>query len=241
MQKKSNAKKEKEEDLESMQMPSEDEDWEEEEEEGSSKEEEDDEEPSKDSEGSSGSEAEASEQETSVRKAMMKRKRKFVERKSKTPAKKPKQSPSTSSSKTRKVPKVTDSQAPPNEPAIIEEKSHPGEEKEDEKDDKKATLRSGKKEYKLFNDKNLDVDFHKDPDSIISRRIRLNGNYIVTCKTIQLNGDGAFDYAALIIEKKMKDQRCFEFNIPLNLAPRLIDAVKEIMKENPRFFYNSIQ
>ena len=215
-----------------MPLPSEDEDWEEEEEDSSTEDENEGaggQDPPKSAEASGSSEAEESESEITARKTMMKRKRKTVEAKKKAKIggkKAKKDKPSTSES--NKGDKTQ----------IIDEKSH--QERKEEKDKKTAT-KTGKKEYKMFNDKNLDIDFHKDPDSIVGRRIRLNGSYIITCKTIQMNGNGdtGFDYAAVIIEKKMKDSRCFEFNFPLTLAPRMIDGLKEIIKENPKFFNHS--
>ena len=113
----------------------------------------------------------------------------------------------------------------------------------EEKDGKKETdkkTRGSKKEYKVFNDKNLDVDLHKDPDTIVGRRIRLNASYILCCKTIQMTNEGTqIDWAAIVIEKKMKDTRCFEFNIPLSIAPRMIAGLQEIIKANPRYFNHS--
>ncbi len=44
------------------------------------------------------------------------------------------------------------------------------------------------------------------------------------------------DYAALSFVRKMRDDRAFEFNLPLNLAPAIIEGLQLIMNDNPRFF-----
>jgi len=45
-----------------------------------------------------------------------------------------------------------------------------------------------------------------------------------------------YDYAGLIITRKMKDNKAFSFNLPLNILPSLMDALESIKKVNPKFF-----
>ena len=153
---------------------------------------------------------------------MMKRKRKQVNSKKDAVVNKKAKIPPKKGKKTEKPDETT---------SILDEKA----EGKKEAADKKA--KSGKKELKLFNDKNLDVDLHKDPDQIVGRRIRLTASLILACKTIQMLSEGStIDWAAIVIEKKLKDSRCFDFNLPLSVAPRMIAGLQEIMKQNPKYF-----
>jgi len=111
-----------------------------------------------------------------------------------------------------------------------------------DKDDKTVKTKKGKKEAPLFNDKNLDYNlFSSDPDNVVPKKIKVSNSVLVTCKMIEAgaeakNGGLAYDYAALTIQRKTKADTCFEFNLPLSLTPNLIQALKLIMKDNPRFF-----
>ena len=49
-------------------------------------------------------------------------------------------------------------------------------------------------------------------------------------------GGLSYDYAALTFLRKIQNQKAFEFNLPLSLAPNIIEALKLIMKDNPKFF-----
>lgn len=204
-----------------MQVPAEDSEWEEEEEEeevSASENEQESQELAKSSECSSEDEAKESKQEAASRKAMIKRKRKQVETK-KVIVKKP-----------RSLLKK-DGSSKKEERPIIEEKSH------SEVGDTNGS-KPGKKEPQLFNDKNVDIDLHNSPESIISRRIRLNANYILTCRTnIYNTQDGAaIEYASIVFQKKGKEGKLNESYVPLELAPKIIAGLKEIMKENPKYF-----
>ena len=46
------------------------------------------------------------------------------------------------------------------------------------------------------------------------------------------------DWAALVFQKKIKDNKVFEFNVNLKEAPKIIEAIKYIMAENQTFFNN---
>ena len=99
-----------------------------------------------------------------------------------------------------------------------------------------------KKESPLFNDKNLDYNlFSDDPDNVVSKKIKIAKNVILQCSMIDGNEKGknaAFqDYAALSFLRKTKDEKAFEFNLPLGLAPNIIEALKLIINDNPKFFH----
>lgn len=139
------------------------------------------------------------------------------------------------------------------EKAVEEEEEEEGKEANDdekvEDDDEKTETKHGKKEKEendkkkkkeapLFSDKNVDFDlFNSAAANVIPRRIKLSSNIIVTCRMIdQLDGALNYDYAALTIQRKCKGDKMFEFVLPLTLVPRLIEASKIIIKENPKFF-----
>lgn len=94
------------------------------------------------------------------------------------------------------------------------------------------------KKNELFNDSNLDCDLFKSaPTNVVSRRIRVASNLIVTCRMIsQALNNLSYDYAAVTFQRKTQNEKMFEFIIPLNLTPRLIQAMQYIVAENPKFF-----
>lgn len=131
--------------------------------------------------------------------------------------------------------------APETQP-LIDEKAHEAEPATATSDAEKkitATKASGKKEPKLFNDKNIDIDLYdSDPDKIVVKKIRLNKSVILSCKTIEtVNQTGAkLDWAAVILEKRMKGDLCYDFNMSLALVPVLIEGLKKIVQANPKYF-----
>jgi len=93
----------------------------------------------------------------------------------------------------------------------------------------------------VFNDKNLDYNlFSSDPDNVVSKKIKISSNVIVQCRMIdgiEKGKNAAFqDYAALSFLRKTKDEKAFEFNLPLGLATNIIEALKLIINDNPKFF-----
>ena len=103
----------------------------------------------------------------------------------------------------------------------------------------KKPLTKKKGETPLFSDKNCDVDlFHSSPTNVIPRRIKISNNMIVTCRLIdQAEGKTfTYDYAAITFQRRTGGEKMFEFVIPLNLAPRIIEALRIIVNENHKFF-----
>lgn len=98
------------------------------------------------------------------------------------------------------------------------------------------------REGPVFNDKNLDYNlFNNDPDNVVAKKIKISQNVIVQCSMVDGSEKGrnaAFqDYAALSFLRKTKDEKAFEFNLPLGLAPNIIEALKLIIQDNPKFFH----
>ena len=87
-------------------------------------------------------------------------------------------------------------------------------------------------------DKNL---FSEDPNNIITKTVQINTGLKLSCKmisgvTVSSSKTQYPDWAALIFQKKIKDNKVFEFNVNLKDAPKIIEAIKFIMAENPTFF-----
>lgn len=97
-----------------------------------------------------------------------------------------------------------------------------------------------KKESPLFNDKNADLNLFLDaPENVIPRKVKLSSNILLSCKMISPEGKNNtlnFDYAAMIFHRKIKEDKSFEFNLPLSLAPKIIEGIQFLIKENPNFF-----
>ena len=101
-----------------------------------------------------------------------------------------------------------------------------------------TTIPVSKRESHDFSDKNVDYDLFKDdPTRVIQKRCKLSKDVVMSCKMITVNQPKlSFDYAAVVFARKGKADKAFEFNLPLELAPRIISALNLFMKDNPRFF-----
>ena len=94
-----------------------------------------------------------------------------------------------------------------------------------------------KREPKEFVDTNVDLNLHCDSQLVHPKKVKLTNNIMLGCQiyssdTTKLN----YDFAALVFERKLKDSKSFEFNLPLSICPNLIRGINYIMKENPKFF-----
>ena len=106
-----------------------------------------------------------------------------------------------------------------------------------------VVINKGKQEPKMFNDRNVDLDlFNSDPNNVISQKIKVSNTLIVTCRNIDAtenarNAGFANDYAALTFQRKVgKDEKMFEFVIPLHVAPAIKKAIEHIIEKNPKYF-----
>lgn len=97
-----------------------------------------------------------------------------------------------------------------------------------------------KKEVIMFNDKNVDYNlYHEAPENVATKKIKLSSNVILMCKMIEANAGQkglTYDYAALSIIRKTKNNQAYEFNLPLTIAPNLVKGIELIMTENKHFF-----
>lgn len=88
------------------------------------------------------------------------------------------------------------------------------------------------------------VDFNLDtenPNNIITKTVQISTSLKMTCKMVagaaMSSGRISYpDWAALVFKKKIKDGKCFEFNVSLKDAPRIVEGLKYIIEENKKFF-----
>lgn len=106
---------------------------------------------------------------------------------------------------------------------------------------KQDTPATKRKQAAIFDDSNVDRRFKIGcPQSVNPKKVSVNSNYMVSCKMIEANenkkGGLSYDYAGLIFQRRTKDSKCYEFNMPLSLTPVIISALNYIMSENKTFF-----
>lgn len=107
--------------------------------------------------------------------------------------------------------------------------------------EKQPTSSTGeKRQYPVFPEKNVDYNFvSNSTQNVVVRSCQIATNIILQCKNIEINQNGqCYDYASLTFSRKTKNGKSFEYNIPLSLAPVLIQAVEQIIKDNAKFFAN---
>jgi hypothetical protein len=108
------------------------------------------------------------------------------------------------------------------------------------KNDNDSKKEKKEKDVPMFNDKNVDYNlYHEAPENVATKKIKLSSNVILMCKMIEATGEQrglTYDYAALSIIRKTKNNKAYEFNLPLTIAPNLVRGIELIMQENKHFF-----
>jgi hypothetical protein len=142
-------------------------------------------------------------------------------------------------------PKVTKTEVekvkPPHKKQKKEEKKSSKEELEGEKSFKEKKESPAKKATN-FDVGRVDFNLHtEDPNNIVQKTVQISTGLKLTCKMLagatMSSGKVTYpDWAALIFQKKIKDDKCFEFNVSLKDAPKLIEGLKYIISENKTFF-----
>ncbi len=110
--------------------------------------------------------------------------------------------------------------------------------KESKKTDAHADAVAGEKNYPVFEEKNVDYNFVKNSSlNVVQRRCQIAPNIILQCKNVEFTQNGQqIDFASLTFSRKTKNGRAFDYNMPLSLAPVLIEAVQQIINDNAKFF-----
>lgn len=102
--------------------------------------------------------------------------------------------------------------------------------------------RNSKNQYPEFSVKNIDYNLVKNSShTVVQRSCQISDSIICMCKNIEILSGGAanghsYDYASLTFCRKSKNGKAFEFNMPLQLAPTIIEAIQNIIKDNEKFF-----
>jgi len=90
--------------------------------------------------------------------------------------------------------------------------------------------KSKSKVYPDFDESGITKDLSRDgKTSVESLKFKIGSGTIVESRMITAEETKLeYDYAAIIIHRRMKDNKSFMFNLPLNLLPPLMDALKII-------------
>ena len=116
--------------------------------------------------------------------------------------------------------------------------SKPTEKKKDNRSskDKKTTQSSSpskrkKKEYEMFDESDVNIDMSND--NIKPQKIKLTSNLLIECRNIVVDEPDKkkFSYPGIVFIRKMKDDKCFEFNIPLAVGSRVVNAIEIMISE----------
>ena len=125
-----------------------------------------------------------------------------------------------------------------------EEKEYPmetGDAASVKEDSQGAKGKGGKKEMPHFSDKNVDYDlFHNSATNVVPRRIKLTNNLVITSRMVEQieSKNITNDYPAITFQRKTAGEKMFEFILPLNLVPKIQEALEYIKNDNHKFFNN---
>jgi hypothetical protein len=99
----------------------------------------------------------------------------------------------------------------------------------------KKTSAKRKRKAEMFDDSNVKIDMSND--NIKPQKIKLTSNLLIECRTIVVDEPDKkkFSYPGIVFIRKMKDDKCFEFNIPLAIASRVISAIEIMTNEKNNF------
>ena len=98
--------------------------------------------------------------------------------------------------------------------------------------DKKINIPKKKKRVaEMFDDSNVKIDMSNE--NIKPQKIKITSNLLIECRTIVVDEPDKkkFSYPGIVFIRKMKDDKCFEFNIPLAIASRVINAIEIMMND----------
>ena len=99
----------------------------------------------------------------------------------------------------------------------------------------KKTPAKRKRKAEMFDDSNVKIDM--SIDNIKPQKIKLTSNLLIECRTVVVDEPDKkkFSYPGIVFIRKMKDDKCFEFNIPLAIASRVISALEIMTNEKNNF------
>jgi hypothetical protein len=96
-----------------------------------------------------------------------------------------------------------------------------------------------KKIETLFDDSNVDYNLYCEaPENIVEKKVMLSNNLMIVSKMMEATGDKGqtYEYPAISFQRKLKSQKAYTFNLPLNMIPTLIKGLQMIMNDNQTYF-----
>lgn len=96
-----------------------------------------------------------------------------------------------------------------------------------------------KKIETLFDDSNVDYNLYCEaPENIVEKKVMLSNNLLIVSKMMEAAGDKGqtYEYPAISFQRKLRSQKAYTFNLPLNMIPTLIKGLKMIMNDNQTYF-----
>jgi len=73
-------------------------------------------------------------------------------------------------------------------------------------------------------------------ESLKPQKIKLASNLLIESRTIIVDEPGVkkFSYPGIVFIREMKDGNCFEFNLPMAIASRVIAAMEIMTKDGEK-------
>jgi hypothetical protein len=107
--------------------------------------------------------------------------------------------------------------------------------KKDVKNDKRDVIsnKRKKKNEDVYPYDETDVAIDMSVDFVKPKKIKLSSNLMLERRMLHVteNGKKEYSYPAIVFLRKTKDDKAFEFNIPLTIGQRLIDALEIILND----------
>jgi len=113
---------------------------------------------------------------------------------------------------------------------------------ENDQTSKKAgsTSKADGKEYKRFRSDDCDSDYSNDVlDKVTQHKVCIYPGFNMSCHKFEANKVKNYlgnDFPAITFEKKCKDDKCYEFTVPLNSGYSIIKAIFKFAQLNPEIF-----
>lgn len=78
-----------------------------------------------------------------------------------------------------------------------------------------------------------DVTIDMSVENLEKKKIKLTSNLMIERRMIDIKEPGKKQYSfpAIVFLRKMKDEKAFEFNLPLSVGPKLVDALEIFLKK----------
>ncbi len=112
--------------------------------------------------------------------------------------------------------------------------------KEKDSPKKAGSSKSDAKEYKKFRSDDCDSDYSNDVlDKVTHHKVCIYPGFNISCHKFEANKVKNYlgnDFPAITFEKKCKDDKCYEFTVPLNSGYSIVKAIFKFAQLNPEIF-----